>query len=91
MNWICEDCNKSYSVFTERFYNSCKACVVIKSEKQANERYEYRVKRVKDFITIFKADNEKFYKTIAVLALINGIEFDETNNNAISVRCNNFN
>jgi len=86
MNWTCEDCKVSYSILTERFYNSCKACVVIKNEKQEKERYEYRVKRIKDFVTVFKADNEKFYKTIAVLALINGIEYDETNNDAINIR-----
>ena len=86
MNWICKDCEKSYSIFTERCYNSCRECVIIKQEKKAKDEHDYLVKKVNEFISIFKYDTEKFYKTIAVLAVKNGIEYDESNNNAIIVR-----
>lgn len=90
MSWTCEDCDKSYSILIEKFYNSCRECVTIKNEKREREEYEYRNNKVKEYVSIFKEDTEKFYKTIAVLALINGIEYDATNNNAIKVRCNYF-
>ena len=88
MNWICDDCKKQYSIFTERINYSCRECVVNRCKIKEEEDYKNRIYKVKKLISIFKADNEKFYKTIAVLAMLNGIEFDDDNNDAIYIRGN---
>ena len=86
MNWNCENCKKSVSFWEKNYFNKCNACMMEEELKKEEKNREERQKKVKEFISIFKADNEKFYKTIAVLAMLNGIEYDDENNDAIIIR-----
>jgi hypothetical protein len=86
MNWNCEYCKKSVSFWEKNHFNKCNACITEEQLKKEAQRREERQDQVKKFVSIFKEDNEKFYKTIAVLAMLNGIEYDDENNDAIIIR-----
>ena len=89
MNWNCENCKKSVSFWEKTHTLLCNACTIEQRQKKEEEERQERLCKVYKFMHIFKLDQEKFYKTVAVLAMINGIEYDENNNNTIFIRNSN--